>query len=166
MKHQFDLNKPAHHIANDVMRKLEAIAHESGVEIAFGVKSHNVIARLVQQYQEALENERALNRHLTNDGERLQEESRNNMLAESQQQEKDDDAIEAKLRQMLAAARFPEVGDVYVSTGYSAYVTFEKSLSHQHEVFSAATLNLKIERSDMIRNRYRVTFIAPDQEEA
>lgn len=54
MTQPFDLNRPAHHIANDVMRQLEQLAHESGVEIAFGVKSHNVIARLVQQYQDKL----------------------------------------------------------------------------------------------------------------
>lgn len=51
---KFNLHQPAHHIANDVMRQLENIAHDSGVEIAFGVKSHNVIARLVQQYQDKL----------------------------------------------------------------------------------------------------------------
>ena len=102
---------------------------------------------------------------LADEVERLQKESRNNMLAESQQQAKDDDAIEAKLRKMFAAARFPEVEDVYVSTGYSAYVTFKWVLRDDQVVMANLAMDLNIERSDpRLRNRYRVTFIAPDQE--
>lgn len=102
---------------------------------------------------------------LADEVERLQKESRNTMLAESQQQAKDDDAIEAKLRQMFAAAQYPEVEDVYVSTPYCAYVTFSKLLLSSQVDCSEALFNLQIERTPPLRNRYRVTFIAPDQEE-
>lgn len=152
MKHQFDLNKPSHLIANDVLRQLEILMSGSGLHVTFGTQAHDLIEGLVAQYQDKL-----LEAH---------NHSRDNMLAESQQQAKDDDAIEAKLRQMFAAAQYPEVEDVYVSTPYCAYVTFSKLLLSSQVDCSEALFNLQIERTPPLRNRYCVTFIAPDQEEA
>lgn len=53
----YNLNRPAHHITNDVLRRIEAICHENGLEVAFGVRVHNAINTLVEQYQELLANE-------------------------------------------------------------------------------------------------------------
>lgn len=48
----YNLNRPAHHITNDVLRRIEAICHENGLEVAFGVRVYNAINQLVEQYQE------------------------------------------------------------------------------------------------------------------
>lgn len=53
----YNLNRPSHHITNDVIRRIEAICHENGLEVAFGVRVHNAINQLVEQYQELLANE-------------------------------------------------------------------------------------------------------------
>lgn len=151
MTHEFDLNKPAHHIANDVLRALEQIAHDSGVEIAFGVKSHNVIAHLVQQYQDRLMEANA--------------KSRDNMRADALSQEQEEIKQEAWLRQRLKTLRFPIVEDVYVSSKHTYYVTFSRLLSRD-EIMLAGSVSLAIERTYPLRNRYHIVFQAPDKEEA
>ena len=50
----YDLDKPSHMIANDVLRRIENICYESGIAIAFGVRVHNAIDKLIEQYQEKL----------------------------------------------------------------------------------------------------------------
>ena len=151
MKHTFDLNKPAHHIANDVLRALEQIAHESGVEIAFGVKTHNVIARLVQQYQDKLSEERG--------------SSANTLRERMLKQEQDEIAQEAWLRERLKLLRFPDVEDVYVTDSYYFYVSFARLLKSD-EIMLAGAANITIERTPPLRNRYRVVVNRLDKEEA
>ena len=150
MTHQFDLNKPAHHIANDVLRALEQIAHDSGVEIAFGVKSHNVIAHLVQQYQDKLSEERG--------------NSVNTLRERMLKQEQDEIAQEAWLRERLKLLRFPDVEDVYVTDSYYFYVTFARLLKSD-EIMLAGAANITIERTPPLRNRYRVVVNRLDKEE-
>lgn len=151
MTHQFDLNKPAHHIANDVLRALEQIAHDSGIEIAFGVKSHNVIARLVQQYQDKLSEERG--------------SSANTLRERMLKQEQDEIAQEAWLRERLKLLRFPDVEDVYVTDSYYFYVSFARLLKSD-EIMLAGAANITIERTPPLRNRYRVVVNRLDKEEA
>ena len=152
MKHQFDLNKPSHLIANDVLRQLELLMSGSGLHVTFGTQTHDLIEGLIAQYQDKLLEARG--------------ESRNNMRADVLKQETDDDALEAKLRDMFAVARFPAVEDVYISTAYSAYVTFSKLLTVEQVKVAGAALNLSVERSDpRLKNRYRVTFKSLDREE-
>lgn len=150
MKHTFDLNKPAHHIANDVLRALEQIAHESGVEIAFGVKTHNVIARLVQQYQDKLTE--------------ANNSSVNTLRDRMLKQEQDEIQQEAWLRERLKLLRFPDVEDVYVTDSYYFYVTFARLLKSD-EIMLAGAANITIERTPPLRNRYRVVVNRLDKEE-
>lgn len=54
MTHQFDLNKPSHLIAADVLRQLEILMSGSGLHVTFGIQSHKLIEGLVAQYQDKL----------------------------------------------------------------------------------------------------------------
>lgn len=81
-------------------------------------------------------------------------------------QEADEDALELKLRTMFAAARFPALEDIYVaSPAHCVYITTKRELT-RIEISMAAVMDLQIERTPLLRNRYRVTFVAPDREEA
>ena len=67
----YNLNAPYHELVAQVESELYEQAR-SGV-VDYGVQSP--IARIIRQFQEALENERKLNHHLTNDVDRLAKES-------------------------------------------------------------------------------------------
>lgn len=54
MTYQFDLNKPSHLIANDVIRQLELLMSGSGLHVTFGTQTHHLIEGLVAQYQDKL----------------------------------------------------------------------------------------------------------------
>jgi hypothetical protein len=151
MTHQFDLNKPSHLIANDVLRQLEILMSGSGLHVMFGTQAHDLIDGLIAQYQDKLmeANNKSVNT------------LRDRMIAQAQ----NDDEQEAWLRERLKALRFPIVEDVYVSTAYSFYVTFERLLTAD-EISRAIGVNLEIERTFPLKNRYRVVFLAPDVEEA
>jgi hypothetical protein len=86
---------------------------------------------------------------------------RDRMIAQA----KGEDEQEAWLRERFTALRFPVVKDVYVSTAYSFYVSFERLLTRD-EIMLAGSVNLRIELTYPLPNRYRVVFEAPDVEEA
>jgi hypothetical protein len=50
----YKLNQPEHRLANDVLRRIEAICHENGLQVAFGVRVHNTISQLIEQYNTEL----------------------------------------------------------------------------------------------------------------
>lgn len=149
-KHMFDLNKPSHLIAADVLRQLEIMMSGSGLHVTFGVQSHELIEGLVAQYQDKL-----MEAH---------NKSRDTMYTDSLKQEREEIQQEAWLRQRLKTLRFPIVEDVYVSSKHTYYVTFSRLLSRD-EILLAGTVNLAIERTYPLRNRYHVVFQAPDKEE-
>lgn len=150
MTHVFDLNKPSHLIANDVLRQLEILMSGSGLHITFGTQAHDLIDGLIAQYQDKLME--ANNKSV--------DTLRDRMIAQAQ----NDDEQEVWLRERLKALRFPIVEDVYVSTAYSFYVTFERLLTTD-EISRAIGVNLEIERTYPLKNRYRVVFLAPDVDE-
>lgn len=150
MTHQFDLNKPSHLIANDVLRQLEILMSGSGLHVTFGTQTHNLIEGLIAQYQDKLMEASA--------------KSRDNMRADFLNQEQEEIKQEAWLRQRLKTLRFPIVEDVYVSSKHTYYVTFSRLLSRD-EILLAGTVSLAIERTPPLRNRYHIVFQAPDREE-
>lgn len=152
MKHTFDLNKPSHLIANDVLRQLEILMSGSGLHVTFGIQSHELIEGLVAQYQDKLME--------------ANNKSVDNMRANALKQEQDEIAQEAWLRERIKLLRFPDVEDVYVTDSYYFYVTFSRLLT-PHEIMQAhAAINATIERTPPLRNRYRVVFERLDKEEA
>jgi hypothetical protein len=150
MTHQFDLDKPSHLIANDVLRQLEILMSGSGLHVTFGTQTHDLIEGLVAQYQDKLMEASA--------------KSRDNMRADFLNQEQEEIKQEAWLRQRLKTLRFPIVEDVYVSSKHTYYVTFSRLLSRD-EILLAGTVSLAIERTPPLRNRYHIVFQAPDREE-
>jgi hypothetical protein len=57
---RYNLNRPAHLIAAEVLRDIEAVANdgdESGFLVAFGEKSHAIVEQVIQQYQNLLSDE-------------------------------------------------------------------------------------------------------------
>ncbi len=152
MTHQFDLNKPSHLIAADVMRQLEILMSGSGLHVTFGVQSHNLIEGLVAQYQDKL-----MEAHNS---------SVNTLRDRMLKQQQDEIQQESWLRERFKLLRFPDVHDVYVTDRYYFYVTFSRLLS-DHEILQAyATINATIERTPPLKNRYRVVVNRLDKEEA
>lgn len=149
MTHQFNLNKPSHLVANDVIRQLEIIASGSGLQITFGTKSHDLIEGLIAQYQDL-----------------LLQESQQKPLAESiSQQQQSEETAEAWLRSRLKVGRLPEVVDVYVAAKNYFYVTFYSNPTREQIMFAESALQLRIERTPPLHNRYSIVFQHPDQDE-
>lgn len=151
MKHQFDLNKPSHLIANDVLRQLEILMSGSGLHVTFGTQAHDLIEGLVAQYQDKLTE--------------ANNSSVNTLRERMLKQEQDEIQQEAWLRERLKLLRFPNVEDVYVSDDYYFYVTFVRLLKSD-EIMLAVGANITIERTPPLRNRYRVVVNRMDKEEA
>lgn len=152
MTYQFDLNKPSHLIANDVLRQLEILMSGSGLHVMFGTQTHDLIEGLIAQYQDKLVE--------------ANNSSVNTLRERMLKQEQDEIQQEAWLRERFKLLRFPTVEDVYVTDNYYFYVTFSRLLSN-HEVMQAyATINATIERTPPLRNRYRVVVNRLDKEEA
>ena len=153
MTHQFDLNKPSHLIANDVLRQLEILMSGSGLHVTFGTQTHDLIEGLIAQYQDKLME--------------ANNNSVNTLRERMLKQEQDEIQQEAWLRERLKLLRFPDVEDVYVAKDYYLYVTFAGLLTGVQIMQAAATINATIERADpRLRNRYRVVVNRLDKEEA
>jgi hypothetical protein len=145
MAHQFDLNKPSHLIANDVLRQLEILMSGSGLHVTFGTQAHDLIDGLIAQYQDKLMPP---------------------TLEQAQsKQERDEIAQEGWLRGRLTALRLPAVEDVFVAAPRMFYVTFALPLT-RNQIMTASGINFRIESSPPLRNRYRVVFEPYDVEEA
>ena len=141
MTHQFDLNKPSHLIANDVLRQLEILMSGSGLHVTFGTQTHDLIEGLVAQFQDKLTE--------------ANNSSVNTLRDRMLKQEQDEIEQEAWLRERLKLLRFPDVEDVYVTDSYYFYVTFARLLKSD-EIMLAGAANITIERTPPLRNRYRV----------
>lgn len=151
MTYQFDLNKPSHLIANDVLRQIEILMSGSGLHVTFGTQAHDLIEGLVAQYQDKLTE--------------ANNSSVNTLRERMFKQEQDEIQQEAWLRERLKLLRFPSVEDVYVTDSYYFYVTFARLLSDNEILQAYATINATIERTPPLRNRYRVVVNRLDKEE-
>lgn len=54
MAHQFNLNRPPHLIANEVLRQLENLLSENGTHVRLEGRFHDLITGLIEQYQNKL----------------------------------------------------------------------------------------------------------------
>ena len=150
MTYQFDLNKPSHLIANDVLRQLEILMSGSGLHVTFGTQTHDLIEGLIAQYQDKLTE--------------ANNNSVNTLRERMLKQEQGEIQQEEWLRERLKLLRFPDVEDVYVAQDYYFYVTFSRLLKSD-EIMLAGAANITIERTPPLRNRYRVVVNRLDKEE-
>lgn len=144
-KEPYNLHQPAHHITNDVMRRIEEICHENGLEVAFGVRVHNAINTLVEQYQQKL---------LERDQQYAHEGGKPQVMTAD------------ILKRWLAALEIPSMTDIYqTNTPNVFYATFSKSL-FPHDKAQIQALGIEVIFPDSpLRNRYMLKWQPPRNDE-
>ncbi len=142
----YDLNQPAHHITNDVMRRVEEICHENGLEVIFGVRVHNAINTLIEQYQQEL---------MERDQKYAHEGGKPQIMTTD------------ILKRWIKAIDVPIMTDIYQTHAPNVfYGSFALPLYAEHRAQLRA-LNIEvIDTNGPLRNRYMLKWQPPRNDEA
>lgn len=141
----YNLSRPAHHITNDVLRRIEAICHENGVEIAFGVRVHNAVNVLVEQYQQLL----------TENHERYAHEGGKPQIMTTD-----------ILKRWVAAIDVPIMTDIYQTAVPNVfYATFALRLEPEHRTQLKALSIEVVDPNSPLRNRYMLKWQTSSNDE-
>lgn len=144
-KEPYNLNRPAHHITNDVIRRIEEICHENGLEVSFGVRVHNAINTLVEQYQQKL---------LERDQRYAHEGGKPQIMTAD------------ILKKWLAALEIPTMTDIYQTNAPNVfYATFSRSLFPDDKAQIQALGIEVIFPNSPLRNRYMLKWQPPRNDE-